>query len=128
MSSIENVVAEVVADYRQYTDSFKEERADEVEGLTMAIDEIGYDRLSDYFLDLMDELRDDLAPKAANQFESNDDQEAAISAIEGWVSDNVSSQGTHEAVLAAFYLKGISKSDAILEEIRAAVPQTGSQL
>jgi hypothetical protein len=128
MSSIEEVVAGVVADYRQYTDSFKEERADEVEGLAMAIDEIGYDRLSDYFLDLMDELRDDLAPKAANQFESNDDQEAAISAIEEWVSDNVSNQGAHEAVLAAFYLKGISKSDAILEEIRAAVPQPGSQL
>lgn len=76
----------------------------------------------------MDELRAALATQAANQFESNDYQEAAIAVIEEWISDNVPSQGTHEAVLAAFYLKGISHSGAILEEIRSAVLQTGSQL
>ncbi len=127
MSSIEEAVADVTAGYRQYTDSFREERADDVEGIAMAIDEIGYDRLSDYFLDLMDELRDDLAPKAANEFESEEDQEAAISAVEGWVSDHISNQGSHEAALAALYLRGINKSAEILEEIRAAVPQTGAQ-
>jgi hypothetical protein len=127
MSSVEEVVAEAVAEYRKYTESFDEERGDEVEGLAMAIDEIGYDRLSDYFLDMMDELRGNLFIGVSNQFETDEEQESALSAIEEWVSDNVSNQGSHEAALAAFYLNGINRSEAILAEIRAAVPQTASQ-
>lgn len=120
MSSIENIVAEVAAEYRQYTDAFKVERADDVYELETAIDEIGHDKLADYFGDLIDDIQGQLSSDAANRVESEDDQEAVISAMEEWVSDNISHGGSSEAALAAFYLKGISQSDVIIAEMKAA--------
>lgn len=126
MSEVSEVVDDVVAGYRRYTDAFREERADEVESVATVVDEIGYDNLSEYFLDLMDELREDLSFRASSRFEDEDDQEEAISSVEQWVSDNVSNQGSNEAVLAAFYLRGISRSDDIVNEIRSVLAKTAA--
>lgn len=118
MKSAEEAVAEVVAEFRKFTEAFEADHESEINRITSAIDEIGYDAAGDYLADLMDDLRGVLGSEAANLLDDEEEQEAAISAAEEWVGDNVANQGSREAALAALFLNGCSSTDKICVRIR----------
>jgi len=126
MNMIEEAVQDVVGDYSRWTKAFQNEHADKVEGLTSVIDGIGYENLGDDFFDLMDDFRGDLAARAANRFEKEQDQEAAISAVEEWFADNITNSSSSDVALAALYYQAVLRSDELVDAIQAAAaPATG---
>jgi hypothetical protein len=120
MNMIDEAVQDVVGDYSRWTKAFQNEHADKVDGLAAVIDGIGYENLGDDFFDLMDDFRGDFAARAANRFEKEQDQEAAISAVEEWFTDNITNSSSSDVALAALYYQGVLRSDELVDAIQAA--------
>lgn len=72
---------------------------------------------SDVHWNLIEEMKSVLGAEAANNStDDEDDQEAAISDAEEWVTDNCSSGGVAEDVAMALWLKGMVEGETFLRK------------
>jgi len=119
---VENVISEFKGDIKHAKNAY----SDLVEALTSEVDAVGFDKLEDYFLDVIDKARGHVASKAANQLDSSADQQAAITQVESWFSENVSNEGSEIAVLCAIWGYSNVQAAGDIRDAIAAVQRSPS--
>lgn len=117
----EDIVSETIRDFNAAIADVKSNNGAIVGSLAAEIDAVGMDHLTDYFADVIDDMKGHFGANAANLLERDEDQEDAISSIENWFANNVSGQGSEIAVMCAIWAYGEDKATTdIRSEIAAA--------
>jgi hypothetical protein len=121
-SDVDGIVQNAIANFQGDLATSKSRHSDLVDALTSEVEDVGLDALDDYFMDVLDEARGNVASKAANRIEEPKGQEEAITQIENWFSNNISDQGAEIAVLCAIWGYGPEQAAGDIRSEIANIP------
>jgi hypothetical protein len=125
--NIDEIVSETIADFKIDIEVVRSGNIDLVSELVAEVDGAGFEKLTDYFFDVADETKGHLGSKAANRIEDTTDQESAISAVEGWFTENISNAGSEMSILCALWGYGAEQAAAAIRTEISNLTNTASQ-
>lgn len=113
---------DICSDFSMEFSAFKVTHAALIASLTAAfVSPASSSEFSDFHFELASDLKGFLGSKAANACsDDEEDQDAAISEAEAWVTDNVSNAGGNdETVALCLWLRGLRAGQEALSELLA---------